>query len=109
MRPVEGGWRWKFDRGIFAQFAEAGSIRASAMPYLPQVRCRLALLRSEHGLVTRDIGEQMYESLGRVTPIIEIAEAGHHAMLDEPLILLTALRSLVADWDHSDPHRRRDA
>ena len=52
MRPVEGGWQWKFDRGIFAQFAEAGSIRASALPYLPQVRCRLALLRSENGLVT---------------------------------------------------------
>jgi pimeloyl-ACP methyl ester carboxylesterase len=108
MRPVEGGWRWKFDRGIFAQFAQAGSIRGVALPYLPQVRCRLALLRSENGLVTRDIGDQMYEALGRVTPIIEIPEAGHHAMLDQPLILLTALRSLVADWDHSDPHRRRD-
>ena len=33
-------------------------------------------------------------------------EAGHHAMLDEPLILLTAIRTLLADWDHSDPHRR---
>jgi hypothetical protein len=29
-------------------------------------------------------------------------------MLDQPLLLLTALRALVADWEHSDPHRRRD-
>ena len=29
-------------------------------------------------------------------------------MLDQPLILLTALRTLLADWDHSEPHRRRD-
>jgi pimeloyl-ACP methyl ester carboxylesterase len=108
-RPVEGGWQWKFDRGIFAHFAEAGSIRASALPYLPQVRCRLALLRSEHGLVTEDIGAEMYDKLGRVAPVIEIPEAGHHAMLDQPLLLLTALRALVADWEHSDPHRRRDA
>ena len=35
----------------------------------------------------------MYERLGRVTPVIEIPEAGHHAMLDQPLILLTALRT----------------
>jgi len=28
-------------------------------------------------------------------------------MLDQPLILLTALRALLADWDHSEPHRRR--
>ena len=48
----------------------------------------------------------MYENLGRVTPIIEIPEAGHHAMLDQPLLLLTALRTLLADWDHSDPHHR---
>jgi pimeloyl-ACP methyl ester carboxylesterase len=107
-KPVEGGWQWKFDRGVFAQFADAGSIRASALPYLPQVRCRLALLRSENGLVTADIGEAMYEALGRVAPVIEIPEAGHHAMLDQPLILLTALRTLLADWDHSEPHRRRD-
>jgi pimeloyl-ACP methyl ester carboxylesterase len=105
-RPVDGGWQWKFDRRIFAQFA--GGLRSIALPYLSQVRCRLALLRSENGLVTADIGAEMYEQLGRVAPVIEVPEAGHHAMLDQPLLLLTALRTLVADWDHSEPHRRRD-
>ncbi|MGB6059348.1 MAG: alpha/beta hydrolase [Microthrixaceae bacterium] len=104
LRAVEGGYCWKFDRNIFGQFA--GSIRSAAYPYLPKVTCRLALLRSENGLVTRDIGNSMFEMLGRVTPVIELPEAGHHAMLDEPLILLTAIRSLVADWQHSEPHRR---
>lgn len=104
VRPVSGGFGWKFDRGVFAQFG--GGIRGVAQPYLSEVRCRLALLRSEHGLVTSDIGWSMYEAMGRVTPVIEIPEAGHHAMLDQPLILLTALRTLLADWDHSEPHRR---
>jgi hypothetical protein len=27
-------------------------------------------------------------------------------MLDQPLLLLTALRTLLGDWDHSDPHHR---
>jgi pimeloyl-ACP methyl ester carboxylesterase len=104
VRAVEGGYRWKFDRQIFAQFASG--VRSVALPYLSSVTCRLALLRSEHGLVTRDIGEAMFERLGRVTPIVEIPEAGHHPMLDEPLILLTAIRTLLADWDHSEPHVR---
>ncbi len=82
-------------------------MRGLAVPYLDQVNCRLALLRSEYGLVTPEIGAFMFEKLGRVTPVIEIPEAGHHAMLDQPLILLTALRSLLADWDHSEPHHRR--
>jgi hypothetical protein len=49
----------------------------------------------------------MYDALGRVAAVIELPEAGHHAMLDEPLVLLTALRSLLADWEHSEPHRPR--
>ena len=80
-----------------------GGMRGTAKPYLPRVGCRFALLRSQRGLVTRDIGAEMYEALGRVAPVIELPEAGHHAMLDQPLVLLTAIRTLLADWDHSRP------
>jgi pimeloyl-ACP methyl ester carboxylesterase len=108
MRSVETdtgtiGWVWKFDRKIFLSFG--GGMRGIARPYLSQVRCRFALLRSEYGLVTRGIGAEMYEMLGRVAPVIELPEAGHHAMLDQPLVLLAAIRTLLADWDHSEPHR----
>lgn len=107
LRPVDGGWQWKFDRRIFEQFSS--SMRGIALPYLERVRSRFALLRSECGLVTPDISASMYEALGRVAPVIELPEAGHHAMLDQPLLLLTALRTLFADWDHSEPLRARPA
>ncbi|HEY7134492.1 MAG TPA: alpha/beta hydrolase [Acidimicrobiia bacterium] len=103
LRPVEGGWQWKFDRRIFEQFSS--SMRGIALPYLHRVRSRFALLRSEYGLVTSDISASMYEALGRVAPVVELPEAGHHPMLDTPLLLLTALRTLLADWDHSQPLR----
>jgi pimeloyl-ACP methyl ester carboxylesterase len=103
LKRVGDGWQWKFDRRIFEQFAHG--MRGIALPYLQQVHVRFALLRSECGLVTPDIGASMYEALGRVAPVIELPEAGHHAMLDQPLVLLTALRTLLADWDHSEPHR----
>jgi pimeloyl-ACP methyl ester carboxylesterase len=104
VRATADGFQWKFDREVFSQFS--GGMRNVALPYLSRVRCRFALLRSENGLVTKDIGRFMYDELGRVTPVIELPEAGHHAMLDQPLILLTALRTLLADWDHSEPRRR---
>ncbi len=98
LRQLDSGrWTWKFDPSIFLPR------RAHASHYLGQIRCRVALLRCEHGLVTPDIGEYMYEQLGRVAPVVELPTAGHHPMLDVPLILMTALRSLLADWDHSDP------
>lgn len=101
LQSVPGGWAWKFDRRIFEQFA--GEMRAVALPYLRRLECRFALLRSECGMVTPDISAAMYEALGRRAPVIELPEAGHHAMLDQPLVLVTALRTLLADWDHSNP------
>lgn len=104
LRPVEGGWSWKFDHNLFSAFAHG--IRGSAVPFMSDVECRFALLRAEFGLVTADIGESMYEMLGRAAPVVEIPEAGHHPMLDEPLVLTTAIRALLADWDHSEPRKR---
>ena len=96
----DGRWGWKFDPTVFIPK------RNDAASYLPDIRCRVALLRCEHGLVTQDIGDYMYDQMGRVAPVIELPTAGHHPMLDVPLILITALRSLLADWDHSHPMRR---
>ncbi len=100
LRPVDGGWTWKFDPAIFLP------TRRDAADMLSEVRCRVALFRSQYGLVTPDIGEFMYEQLGRVAPVIELPEAGHHPMLDVPLLLITGLRTLLADWEHSLPQRR---
>ena len=93
----EPGWTWTFDPEIFVP------PRSAPRDLLDQVTCRVALFRAEDGLVTPDIGAYMYERLGRRAPVVEIPEAGHHMMLDQPLSLLTALRTLLADWDHSRP------
>ncbi len=98
--PEDKRWHWKFDSAIFVPK------RHEAAALLGQVTCRVALLRCENGLVTPDIGEYMYDKLGRVAPVVELPTAGHHPMLDVPLILITAIRSLLADWDHSMPFRR---
>jgi pimeloyl-ACP methyl ester carboxylesterase len=96
VRPVEGGWTWKFDPGVFArdQFTPA---------LLTRLDCRVALFRAEYGMVTPQQGEVMYDRLGRVAPVVEIPAAGHHIMLDQPIALVAALRTLLSDWDHSLP------
>ncbi len=97
---VEDGWTWKFDPRIFRRFSPR-----AAHEVLPEVRCRFALFRAEFGLVTPDIGEYMYELLDRNAPVIEIPNAYHHLMLDQPLALITGLRAVLADWEHSVPRR----
>jgi pimeloyl-ACP methyl ester carboxylesterase len=99
LRPVEGGYTWKFDPAVFSRPADLHEL-------LGRVTGRAALFRSEFGLIPPDIGLQMYEMLGQVAPVIEIPAAGHHPMLDQPLALVTGLRTLLADWRHSAPYQR---
>ena len=101
--PNTGGraYTWKFDPGVWRRVTPRATHEV-----LSDVRCRVALFRAENGLVTPDIGEYMYELLGRKAPVIEIPEAYHHIMLDQPLLLVTGLRTLLADWDHSVPRAR---
>jgi pimeloyl-ACP methyl ester carboxylesterase len=101
LRESGGGWTWKFDPRVFGR-------DRPGLELLHSVTARVAIFRSERGLVTPEIGAQMYELLGRVAPVIEIPLAGHHMMLDQPLPLITGLRTLLADWQHSAPRRRQD-
>lgn len=96
LREVDGGWSWKFDPHIF--------VRPHLTPAgLTKVGCRLALFRAEHGILSAEMSESMYDRLGRAAPVIEIPAAGHHVMLDQPIALVTGIRTLLSDWDHSVP------
>ena len=68
--------------------------------------CRVALFRGELSIVVPpETGEYMYELLNRSAPLIEIPQAHHHLILDQPLAFIAALRALLADWEHSVPRR----
>lgn len=98
IRAVGGGWSWKFDPAVFA--------RSTGTPtLLRQLDCRVALFHAEHGIVPPQTTELMYDKLGQLAPVIEIPAAGHHVMLDQPIALVTGIRTLLSDWDHSLPGR----
>lgn len=102
IRERDGRWGWKWDVRVFSTITPQ-----AVREVLPRVGCRVALFRGENGLVTPDIGEYMYELMHRNAPVVEIPQAYHHMMLDQPLPLLAALRALLADWEHSVPIGRR--
>jgi pimeloyl-ACP methyl ester carboxylesterase len=101
VRQVDGGWTWKWDPRVFV-------LEPPRAP-LTRLDCRVALFRAEHGIMSAEMSEIMYDRLGRVAPLIEIPAAGHHIMLDQPIALAAALRTLLSDWDHSVPAEPRDA
>ncbi|MGR9093242.1 MAG: alpha/beta fold hydrolase [Gammaproteobacteria bacterium] len=102
LRETEGSWTWKFDPKIFV------SVTPTPMSeFLSNVTSRIGILRGElSDLVPPETGEYMYELLHRNAPIIEIPQAHHHLILDQPLAFIAAVRALLADWEHSKPRRR---
>jgi pimeloyl-ACP methyl ester carboxylesterase len=103
LERVEEGWTWKFDPRVFLKVSPK-----LMSDYLASTRCRVAVLRGELSfLVPPEIGEYMYELLDRNAPIVEIPQAHHHLILDQPLAFLAAVRALLSDWEHSVPRTPR--
>ncbi|MBV9444339.1 MAG: alpha/beta hydrolase [Streptosporangiaceae bacterium] len=92
-RRDDGDWGWKFDRSLFASMEPSWPLGRPA-------DCRVAILRTQHGMMTPEMADLLCERLGQVATMVEIPAAGHHVLLDEPLSLVTALRTLLAGWDH---------
>ena len=102
LNAVSGGFSWKFDPAIWRNFSigdTAARLRAT--------RCRIAIFRGEQSiLMPPEIGTYMFNLLGRAAPVVDIPQAQHHIMLDQPLALVASLRALLADWEHSLPRRK---
>ena len=103
LKEVEGGWTWKFDPSIWTSRFSIGDTAER----LRATKCRIAIMRGEMSvLMPPEVGEYMFALLGHAAPVIEIPQARHHVMLDQPLAFVAALRALLADWNHSIPTRR---
>jgi len=101
LRETDAGWTWKFDKRVFPERAPRPLSEC-----LKRVPCRIALMRGEWSVVVLpETAEYMYELLERNAPLIEIPQAHHHLFLDQPLAFIAALRTLLADWEHSVPRR----
>jgi pimeloyl-ACP methyl ester carboxylesterase len=103
LHQVQGGWSWKFDPNIFTRITTD-----QMSDHLAHVKCRVALLRGELSVVVpRETSEYMYDLLDRAAPLVEIPQAHHHLILDQPIAFIAATRALLADWEHSIPRKPR--
>lgn len=100
IRKTGAGWTWKFDPSIF------GGLLLDPTPddqevlenMMAQMPCRIGYLRCEAGLVSPAMAEQIRSILQLRGPFVELAEAGHHPMLDQPFALVATLRTLLEFW-----------
>ena len=98
---LNGGWSWKFDDQLFRGF-DIGNPSED----LSNLACRVAVIYGEQSrLFSREVVDYMFKVLDRSVPFVSIPEAHHHLFLDQPLAFIASLRTLLAEWRHSKPHR----
>ena len=94
------GWSWKFDPTIFAAplFGDQPAEQETMEQMLIELPCRIAYIRCGAGLVPPDMRDRIRSILQLRGPFVELAEAGHHPMLDQPLPLVATIRTLLEMW-----------
>lgn len=94
LKVVEGGWTWRFDPSMWARLAlpdRAAMVR--------QARCPLALVTGARSDLMRPADAAYVQSLlPPGSPRIDLPEAYHHVMVDQPLAFVAALRTLLGLW-----------
>ena len=95
VKKIEAGWTWKFDPKVMnpRRFSEPFH------EHLAKMQCRAALIYGEaSALLSRDTADYMSELMGPQAPVVEIPQAQHHIMLDQPLAFVASLRLLLDGW-----------
>jgi pimeloyl-ACP methyl ester carboxylesterase len=90
----EEGWTWKFDPFFWPRYRAEDPMQDLASP-----RCPLAVVLGARSTLMRpDDIARLRAALPETSPMIEVPEAHHHVMADQPLALVAALRALVSVW-----------
>jgi pimeloyl-ACP methyl ester carboxylesterase len=88
----EEGWTWRFDPFLWRDYEGEDPAPALAVP-----RCPLTLVLGARSTLMRpDDMARMKSQLRPGSRVIEIPEAYHHVLADQPLALVAALRALLA-------------
>lgn len=94
LKPLDGGrWTWRFDRSIWE--IDHGNPWSD----LGNAKVPLAILRGDLSSLTGGaMARRMRETAPPDTLFVDIPQAHHHVMIDQPLALVAVLRTLLALW-----------
>ena len=91
------GWTWKFDPNMWEKLDRTDGMLGGPAPELKVPVIHVYGDKSRI-IGRRAAGEPSF--LGAEVQEIEIPDSHHHVMIDQPLALVSALRTLLATWPH---------
>jgi pimeloyl-ACP methyl ester carboxylesterase len=103
LREVEDGWQWKFDPGVFQLDKNHRKRLGETVERIAHTQGKKAIIYGKESLLFNDdsaayVRETIAKVGGKSMPIIGIPHARHHLMLDQPMALVSALKTQLANW-----------
>ena len=86
-------WSWRFDPRVFS-FDAIDHLE----DHIRAVRCRSAVFCGEHSHIMPPANADRFVSLLGNAIRVDIPDAHHHLILDQPLAFVAATRTLLATW-----------
>jgi pimeloyl-ACP methyl ester carboxylesterase len=96
LRLYPEGWSWKFDPGFLTGSPSSPN---ALLDVIARVRCPLACIYAEHGLVSQEAAARVAVAATVPVTAVELPASGHHPMLCHPLALVVAIRGIIATWE----------
>ena len=93
IRKIEQGWRWTFDPTTYDNLV----IGKDHKEILDNLECQVGFLYGENSIEfdVKSASQQMLDLLPQGSPIVELKDAQHHLMLDQPLAFTLELEKLI--------------
>jgi len=94
LKPVDGGWTWKFDENFVPRQLESDA--ATAASILARIDAPVTYVYGDLSIVVvRDEARAIVKLLKHGRGPIAIPQSHHHVMLDQPLSLVSALKGIL--------------
>jgi len=91
IRQTDDGWTWKYDPKAFRDLQPT-----SIFDELKTIVCQTAIIYGQSSrILDRETALKMRAEIQNAIDIIEISDAHHHLMLDEPVVLIQELQRIL--------------
>jgi pimeloyl-ACP methyl ester carboxylesterase len=92
------GWTWKFDPEMWEKLDRSEGMMSGGK--MPELAVPVVHIYGEKSRIVERRGQGEASFLDSHVSNIEIPDSHHHVMIDQPLALVAALRTLLATWPH---------
>lgn len=94
------GWVWKFDPDMFRNLDIESSLKIESTEKLLNLECRSAFIMGEQ---SQDYSQRSLHHTRQITagkiPLFDIPHTHHHLMFDEPVAMITAIKTVLLTWE----------